>query len=257
MKNNKKDAKLELKNDIPISTRRFKALSGFKNHLSIIDKIAVYDSAGNQIDCCVIQKDDNGRECYYPTNLNDKYGLFTDKPKDAIECIKAGYGDAFQQSDFFGLMVNNVVRYLDREYGERLREKTLKGWKDTKFAYGIKFSYTSSFSDGRLVMQNKALMGFNDDPKNVLSFDRKEDALLFIKEVNEKAAKYYEEYCLLKRTKDHDWDYKHTFRPFFEQIEGRPENGMNSVYWNAFYGLCEEKKNNNPEYEMAVIQIVK
>ena len=88
--------------------------------------------------------------------------------------------------------------------------------------------------------------------KIVLSFDNEEDAALFIKEVNEKASKYCEEYGALKRTGDNNWDYEHTFKPFFNSI-----NGTNSVYRSAFYGLCEERENGKANYKMEIVQIVK
>lgn len=41
-------------------TRRFKALNGAKGEYSrIVDKIAIYDENGKQVDCCVIQTDDS------------------------------------------------------------------------------------------------------------------------------------------------------------------------------------------------------
>ena len=132
-------------------TRRFKALNGAKGEYSrIVDKIAIYDENEKQVDCCVIQTDDTGREYYCPSNPHDKFGLFTDKPKDAIECIRNGFGDGLQQSKLFGLTMEHVVRFIDREYGEEIRRKTIEGWKDTKFAYGVKFSYLNSFSGGSL-----------------------------------------------------------------------------------------------------------
>lgn len=238
-------------------TRRFKALNGLKGEYSgIVDKIAIYDENGERIDCCVIQTDDNGREYYCPSNPHDKFGLFTNKPKDAIECIRNGFGDGLQQSKLFGFTTEHVVRFIDREYGEEIRCKTLEGWKDAKFAYGVKFSYLNSFSGGRLVMKNKTLMGWGDNTKDVLSFDSEKDAALFIKEVNEKATQYYKEYISLKKkeTGDHDWDYEHTFKPFFNTIKG---NEIDSVYWNAFGGLDKEKESGRPEYKMEVVQIVK
>lgn len=183
--------------------------------------------------------------------------MFTDKPKDAIECIRNGFGDGLQQSKLFGFTMEHVVRFIDREYGEEIRHKTIEGWENTKFAYGVKFSYLNSFSGGRLVMKNKTLMGWDDDTKDVLSFYNEEDAALFIKEVNKKANKYFEEYSALKRTGDNDWDYEHIVKPFFNSIEGKMENGTNSVYWSAFHGLCEEKKNGKPECKMEIVQIVK
>lgn len=34
-------------------------------------------------------------------------------------------------------------------------------------------------------------------------------------------------------------------------------SGTYFEYWNAFYGLCEEKKNGKPECKMEIVQIVK
>lgn len=241
-----------------MKTRRFKALNGAKGKYSrIVDKIAIYNENEKQIDCCVIQMDDDGREYYYPSNPHDKFGLFTNKPKDAIECIKNGFGDGFQQSKLFSFTMEHVVRFIDREYGEKIRRKTIEGWKDTKFAYGVKFSYLNSFSGGRLVMKNKTLMSWDDNAKDILSFDNEKDAVLFIKEVNKKANKYFEEYNSLKRTGDNDWDYEHIVKPFFNSIEEEIGYRANSVYWNAFYGLYEEKKNGEPECKMEIVQIVK
>lgn len=241
-----------------MKTRRFKALNGARGkYLGIVDKIAIYDNNGNQVDCCVIQIDDNGREYYCPSNPHDKFGLFTDKPKDAIECIKNGFGDGLQQSKLFGFTMEHVIRFIDREYGEKIRLKTIECWKDMNFAYGVKFSFLNSFSGGRFVMKNETLMGYGDDVRNILSFDDEKEATLFIEKVNKKAIQYYEEYSLLKRTEDRDWDYEHTFKPFFDKIEGKMKYGIDSVYWSAFSALSEEKKNNKPEYKMEVVQIVK
>lgn len=85
-----------------MKTRRFKALNGLNGKkCKNCRKIAIYDEKGDQIDCCVIQKDNEGREYYHPSNSNDKYGLFLDKPKDAIECIKDGFGDAIVKESLF------------------------------------------------------------------------------------------------------------------------------------------------------------
>ena len=40
---------------------------------------------------------------------------------------------------------------------------------------------------------------------------------------------------------------------FFDKIEGKMENGTDSVFWSAFSGLNEEKKNERPEYKMKVV----
>lgn len=236
--------------------RRFKGLVGAKGkHPRIVDKVAIYDETGNQLDCCEVKTDDAGREYYCPSNKHDKFGLFTDKPKDAIECIRNGFGDSIWASGLFSGI--KVVRYIDREHGEEIRNKTLEGWKNSKFAYGVKFYYLNSFSDGRLVLKNKKLMSYCDDPKDILYFDSKEDAASFIEEVNEKATKYCDEYDSLERTEDSNWDYENTFEPFFNSIEGRIEHGKDSVYWSNFYGLCRERETGKRERKMEVVELVK
>ena len=240
-----------------LKTRKFKALNGAAGKYSrIVDKIAIYDEKGNQIDCSVIHKDDDGREYYYPSNPHDKNGLFSDKPKDAIECIRNGFGDGFQQSHLFGMTLEHVVRYIDREYGEEIRQKTIEGWKDARFSYGVKFFFLNSFSGGRLVCKNKCLMGLDDTQDDILTFKTEKEAAAFIKEVNEKAKEYHDEYINLERSGDKEWDYENVIKPFFNKIEGEMENGIDSVYWKAFSGLNEEEKSGNPEYKMKVVQVV-
>lgn len=235
-----------------IKTRRFKAVDTFVKgeNPSIVDKIAIYDENGKQTDCCIIFTDYHGREYYYPSNPHDKFGLFVDKIKDAIECIRNGYGDAIMGTD-------SVVRFIDREYGEGLRQKTLDGWKNAKFAYGVKFSYLNTFNGGKLVTVDKTVMSYDQNLTHVLSFDNEKDAFEFIKEVNTKAYKYYKEYMSLKRTGDDDYDFEHIVRPFFNSIEGKVENGPLSIYWQVFYGLCEEKKSGDCQYKFEPVQIVK
>lgn len=238
-------------------TRRFKALNGARGEYSrIVDKIAVYDKNGNQIDCCVIQKDKDGREYYCPNNPYDETGLFLGRPKDAIECIKKDLGDGFLQSHLFGMTFEDVVRFIDRDYGEEIRRKTLEGWKNAKFAYGVSFNFLNSFSGGRNVCKNKCLYGYGDKPEDVLTFDTEQDAQSFIDDVNKKAEQYYKEYVKLPKTDNRDYDYENTYKPFFDKIEGEMENGTDSVYWRAFSGMDHEKQTGQKEYKMEVVQVV-
>ena len=104
--------------------------------------------------------------------------------------------------------------------------------------------------------KHKDLMGYGDTQADVLTFDTEVEASAFIDEVNKKAKEYHEEYINLEKTGDRDWDYENVFKPFFNKIEGKMENGMDSVYWRAFSGLNEEYKNGRPEYEMEVVQVI-
>lgn len=233
-----------------MKTRRFKALNGYGKDSKIVEKIAIYDDNDNQIDCCLIQTDSDKREYYYPTNPHDEDGLFLDKPKDAIECIRNGFGDIIQRSKTFDFAVEHVVRFIDREYGETLRNLILDEWKNTKFVYGIKF--IDSFGDRRIVMKNKALMRW-ETVVEPLSFDNEEDAISFINDVTEKATKYCDEYNTLTK----EGYYEDVAESFFNSIEGKAEHGVDSIYWRVFYKLYEERLNIDPKCKMEIIQIVK
>lgn len=238
-------------------TRRFKALNGAKEPYSrVVEKIAIYNGNGKQIDCCTIHKDENGREYYYPSNLKDKFKLFMDKPKDAIECIQNNLGDVLSQSTFLGFSTLHVIRYIDRDYGEKIREKTLEGWKGVKFGYGIKFSYINSFSEGRLLMKNNKLMSFDDKEENILVFEDSKSARDYIQKVKKKTKIYFNEYLELPRTEDLEYDFQHTVDPFFDKFEKEIEGGLDSIHWNVFNGMNEEKESGKKEYKMSIVQIV-
>lgn len=237
-----------------MKTRRIKSLETYNKKPQIVNKIVVYNDSGVQIDCCVIHKKDDGKEYYYPSNPHDKLGLFTDKIKDAIECINDGYGDVVECERIFGFTMTHVVRFLDREYGEELRQKSIEGFKDAKFTFAIKFSYLNSFSDGRLILKNEELMGFQDTLKDVLVFDSEEKANSFIDKVIKEANRIKEEYLKLEKTGDDDYDYNNIISPFFDTIKGGCKNGHESVYWKAFSGLMNHE--NKADYQLKVVQII-
>lgn len=239
-----------------IVTRRFKALTGKGENAKLVEKIAVYDQSGEQIDCCIIQKDDDGREYYYPNNPNDEDGIFLNRPKDAIECIRNGYGDVMKVCHIFGLKMEHVVRYIDRNYGEELRQKTLEGWKDAKFAYGVKFEVLNSFSGGSLVKGEDELMGFGDRHKDARKFENEADAEEYIKKVEEKVKEYDREYTELEEKEMDEDDKTLAFHHFFEKMRGNRATGLNSLYWNVFRAFREEKKSGRKEYGLEVVQVV-
>lgn len=118
-----------------MNTRRFQAVDGKGSNYRIVEKIAVYDETGKQIDWGIIHTAEYGREFYYPHNPHTKSGLFTDYPKDAWDCICADFADAFKATKLFGFVLQKPVRYLDRLYGEEVRKNTLETNKGIKFAY--------------------------------------------------------------------------------------------------------------------------
>lgn len=236
-------------------TRRFKALDGPKDKLRIVDKIAVYDDKGNMIDCNIIHKDNDGKEFYYPSNLlsDDKFKLFTDRPKDMIETIRMGYGDGIISPNFLGLYIDKVVRYIDREYGESIRQKTIEGWKDSRFAYGIKLNHLDTFTDGRYLCKDDFIAGFDYKPSDILTFETKEEAKAHIKEIIKLTKSYVKQYDNLERTGDDNYDFENIAKPFFKTIKGREndDKGFNSIYWRLFCIMKDNRK-----YSLTVVQVV-
>lgn len=91
-------------------------------------------------DYCV-HTDGSGREYFdipnpYVSSKNPLDYMFIGKIKDAYNSIKDGHGDAIKKA-LFGS--DTVVYYLDRKYGEKIREQFLAGWEDAVFGYSLQF----------------------------------------------------------------------------------------------------------------------
>lgn len=105
-----------------------------------------------------IDEDEDGREYFevdnwidsdpeliefnYYSRMADKMRLtFSGRISDAVESIRKGYGDVICVRNLpFGVRIEKVLYFLDREYGENLRQKSLEGWKDTVFKYVLYYN---------------------------------------------------------------------------------------------------------------------
>ena len=122
---------------------------------------------------------------------------FLDYPKDAVMAVREGYADALsgmKKIFGFGDTLKPVI-ILDRDKAEEYRKKTLEGWKDAEFAYGISFGSKSSFSGYTLRDKdgNVCLFGENEP----ITFKTAEEAQdyfneHFLKESIAVAKKYIE-----------------------------------------------------------------
>lgn len=227
-----------------MNTRRFKAVDGKGSNYRIVEKIAVYDETGKQIDCGIIHTDEDGREFYYPHNPHTKSGLFTDYPKDAWNCICADFADAFKATKLFGFVLQKPVRYLDRLYGEEARKNTLETNKGIKFAYAIKFSLLGSFNSS-LLTKKETFFGLSDTPKDIMTFDTEAEAEAYIEHIEKKAQDYYKEYQVAK---DPNWCTR-----FLNNLEG----GSASIYLELLIELEESEKDEKKKHRFKVIQIVR
>lgn len=80
-------------------------------------------------------------EYFHAQNPYNNYNnSFVGHIKDAVDLIKNGNGDCIIQD----LKSVYVYKYLDIKYGEKLRKRSLKEWKNKKFIYTIKYGYTGS-----------------------------------------------------------------------------------------------------------------
>ena len=171
-------------------TRRFTALDKFEG---IVDKIAFYDRLGNIKSIHTIQVDKNGYEYYEVDNPFDENGLFTDKIKDAILCIRNGYADCIVKSNFLNMLI--LHKYIDENYGKPLRDKTIEGFKNTKFVYAIKLTFYNSFTnDGLYLSNNNNNLLFFYDKNKIMTFDNIEDAKKYRLNLFNIAQNYFNEY---------------------------------------------------------------
>lgn len=67
-------------------------------------------------------------------SLEDEF--FTYRPKDFVESVKNGDADVMDVSDFF-VHTEHALYFLDREIGEKLRQKSIEGLKDSEFDIAI------------------------------------------------------------------------------------------------------------------------
>lgn len=87
-----------------------------------------------------INKDNYGEYINVPNYLSKRSHFFSDRIKDAVESIRNGDGDVISTYKVFMATITSVHYYLDREVGEKLREKSIEGFKDAEFQTCIKES---------------------------------------------------------------------------------------------------------------------
>lgn len=129
-------------------------------------------------------------------NTDDKQPfneLFSGRIKDAIETIKNGDGDVIQVTSFFKNKMINVIHFLNREFGEEIREKSLDGWKDAKFGWIITFGSKCSTMGAHPVTEKNEIhvSSDNDAPK---VFDTMGDAKAYMTSLLDTAKTYAEKY---------------------------------------------------------------
>lgn len=136
-----------------------------------------------------IQTDDQyGRYFYVDNELNTtgKHKLlrssFTGRVKDAVDTIRNGNGDCIQQTKLM-FQFTHVCYFLDREIGEKLRAKSIEGFKDTKFGWSIEVGNRNSMSGYAPIKPDGSRLSVFDEDRSILTFDKEEDAEAYIQKL--------------------------------------------------------------------------
>lgn len=140
-----------------------------------------------------ILTDSDGFEFIPIPNYRDKkYLLFYNRIKDAVDEVLHGYGDIVltgNRANVFSCSIT-VARYLDREYGERIKAENIEKYSHYKFGYAVSKA-SESFGPSLFIGYNYELAIPYD---KIRIFDNKEDAEKYISEFWDKLRDFNKKY---------------------------------------------------------------
>jgi DNA repair exonuclease SbcCD nuclease subunit len=163
--------------------------------------------------------------------------LFVGRIKDAITAIREGQGDVLNISGMFG-PAESVYRFIDRQYGEELRQKTIEGWKNTEFGYSLKFGYLNSMSGSRFINKEYQILSLFEDQNSYIFFNTEEEAEQTKQEILLKAQEMFNKWKKVENT-DNEKEY---LNQYFDE----------SIYAKVWYAMSE-----NEPYKLEVVQAIK
>lgn len=181
-----------------------------------------------------IWQDENGRDYFNVPNLLNHperitNHIFSHRIKDAVDTIRNGDGDVVARLKSFGF--ENVIRYLDRDYGEKVRELFLEGWKNAKFAY--------------IVLAN----GFYIDEKGSIDikphrFETQEEAEKYISGIYQKMNAVFQEYMHLPKSERNE---------FFENLFTKSDYTF--VEYEYYHYIVEKEFTGSAKFPFKIAQI--
>ena len=198
-------------------------------------------------------KDENG-ELYFPVpnllNHPEKPAnrVFIGRIKDAFDTIMNGDGDVIQTSNLFGMKMISVIKFVDREYGEEMRQKFLDGWKNVKFGWGIEAGHSNSFSGFSAVCEDMtSYYPYLSPAENSvpLYFETEKEAKEKMSEIIETCGEYIERYLKAKSQTEQI--------KTLDEVENK--YGLHSVYMSYILAECDSDE--EKVYQFRVVQRVK
>ena len=209
------------------------------------------------LDFC-IDKDKNGKEFFHVPNFKNHpekgilNTLFTGRIKDAIETIRDGDGDCILVTNIFGTSTS-VVKFLDEEYGNDLRLKSIEGFEDTKFGYAVKVGFFNAMSGGSLICKDNLMQSpFKKEQVSVKTFDDEEEVNAYIKSYEKPATQYAKLFCELC---EKDWKNNANIYFMTDIIMNTVED--DTMLYMAFNIACNELDSNCSKAYIEVVQVIK
>ena len=147
------------------------------------EMIVFIDENGNEFNSSTILQtkisDVGIKEFYMPPNLNNPEGdyKFTDRIGDMVTAIRDGIADDIFYTGFFSdNFIESAITYLDRDFGEKIREMNINKYKNSKFGWTI------MHRNGEYITKKLKYTIHSTDPDRFL-FKSKEEANLKINEI--------------------------------------------------------------------------
>lgn len=195
----------------------------------------------------------NGKEYYNVQNIYHDSGLFTNRMGDAIRMIKEDHADEISITKVLSFTLIDARRYIDRDYGEKIRQKSIEEAKNVKIAFAIKYNHLNSFETGRLLMKNRTLFAFGDSMDDVKLFDTEEEAKSEIDNIIKKSREYLDLYVSLIEGPD-KCSEKEADDKVYEKLK-EDFGFVHCINMHVFISMQEALKSDKPTFKLDVVQI--
>ena len=157
---------------------------------------------------------------------------FTDRIKDLYDYVVQGKGDCLQVTELFGRS-ENLVYFLDREVGERNREKFLREF-NCDFGYALKYSRVNGMNSSYISENMETALLGTDFAK----FKTYEEAKEFKDSIYKKGEELYKKYM---ECKDSEEDLRKLLK---EHV------------FTVYYNICADLVDNKESVVFDIVQCI-
>lgn len=177
---------------------------------------------------------------------------FNGRIKDAIDTIRNGNGDVVKSTKgFFGERMDSVVYFIDRKVGEEVRQRSIEGWKDTKFGWVITCGPKKSYL--RPINAKGETLSMFDPVSDRATFDTRDEAVSFIEGLIEKAKEYATDLSVKLNGVTDEETIQNIFNDMMDRVEADTNSKFNVIIDFVFDWLTPdhyELKTQDCDFEM-------